>query len=123
MVLLNSKKCSLCSLDVPQMLLSAHLTQDHITHPMTEVPELEEAELDWRASHRPPQRSGWIRMTLLIPPFYSHRKTGSSKSVHEGKRGYWYFRGKTPNSLTIKTLCFGWRHLEQGYSIKLFATT
>lgn len=36
MVLLNSKKCCLCSLDVPQMLLSAHLAQDHITHPMTQ---------------------------------------------------------------------------------------
>lgn len=36
MVLLNSKKCCLCSLDVPQMLLSAHLAPDHITHPVTQ---------------------------------------------------------------------------------------
>lgn len=36
MVLLNSKKCCLCSLDMPQMLLSAHSAQDHITHPVTQ---------------------------------------------------------------------------------------
>lgn len=34
MVLLNSEKRCLCSLDGPQMLLSAHSAQDHITHPM-----------------------------------------------------------------------------------------
>lgn len=45
MVLVNSKKYCLCSLDAPQMLLSAHSAQDHITRAMARPPECEEAAL------------------------------------------------------------------------------